>query len=396
MKKDISWNKIKSETKSIWAGETDPFPYNTTQPSTVNSVAFNYKNIEEWISVAKRDKKGHIYGRNTNPTVEILEKKVAILEGAESATAFSSGMAAISNTIFACLRPGDRVVVGKDTYGGTSKIFMKFLPSFNIDVVFCNTTDTEKFKSEIEKKCDLLYLETPTNPTLKVQDIQLLSNFAKSKKAIVVVDNTLATPINQNPLSLGADVVVHSATKFLCGHSDAIGGIACGNKNIINNIFHFREINGACLDPNPAYLILRGMKTLALRMERHNENALELSDWLLKHKNVERVFYPGIVGHNGHNVARKQMKGYGGVLSFSIKDQNAMPSFISNLKFAHAAAHLGSLDTVVGPPKTTSHVENTPEERKKLGIPENLIRCSVGIEHIDDIKNDFDQALNNL
>ena len=396
MKKDISWKKIKSETKSIWAGETDPFPYNTTQPSTVNSVAFNYKNIEEWISVAKRDKKGHIYGRNTNPTVEILEKKVAILEGAESATAFSSGMAAISNTIFACLRPGDRVVVGKDTYGGTSKIFMKFLPSFNIDVVFCDTTDTEKFKSEIEKKCDLLYLETPTNPTLKVQDIQLLSNFAKLKKALVVVDNTLATPINQNPLSLGADVVVHSATKFLCGHSDAIGGIACGNKNIINNIFHFREINGACLDPNPAYLILRGMKTLALRMERHNENALELSDWLLKHKNVERVFYPGIVGHNGHNVARKQMKGYGGVLSFSIKDQNAMPSFISNLKFAHAAAHLGSLDTVVGPPKTTSHVENTPEERKKLGIPENLIRCSVGIEHIDDIKNDFDQALNNL
>ena len=140
MKKDISWKKIKSETKSIWAGETDPFPYNTTQPSTVNSVAFNYKNIEEWISVAKRDKKGHIYGRNTNPTVEILEKKVAILEGAESATAFSSGMAAISNTIFACLRPGDRVVVGKDTYGGTSKIFMKFLPSFNIDVVFCDTT----------------------------------------------------------------------------------------------------------------------------------------------------------------------------------------------------------------------------------------------------------------
>ena len=344
---------------------------------------------------SKRRKKGYIYGRNTNPTVEILEKKVAILEGAESATAFSSGMAAISNTMFACLRPGDRVVVGKDTYGGTSKIFMKFLPSFNIDVVFCDTTDTEKFKSEIKKKCELLYIETPTNPTLKVQDIQLLSNFAKSK-AIVVVDNTLATPINQNPLSLGADVVVHSATKFLCGHSDAIGGIACGNKNIINNIFHFREINGACLDPNPAYLILRGMKTLALRMERHNENALKLSEWLLKHKNVERVFYPGIVGHNGHNVARKQMKGYGGVLSFSIKDQNAMPSFISNLKFAHAAAHLGSLDTVVGPPKTTSHVENTPEERKKLGIPENLIRCSVGIEHIDDIKNDFDQALNIL
>ena len=394
MKKDISWNKIKSETKSIWAGETDPLPYNTTQPSTVNSVAFNYKNVEEWMLVAKGDKKGHIYGRNTNPTVEILEKKVAILENAESATAFSSGMAAISNTLFANLKPGDRVVVGKDSYGGTSKIFMEFLPRFNIEVVFCDTTDTEKFKSEIDNKCELLYLETPTNPTLKVQDIQLLSKYAKSSKALVVVDNTLATPINQNPLSLGADVVLHSATKFLCGHSDAIGGIACGNEKIINKIFHFREINGACLDPNPAYMILRGMKTLALRMKKHNENAFELSHWLLKHKNIENVFYPGIVGHNGHNVARKQMKGYGGVLSFSVKDINTIPSFISNLRFAHAAAHLGSLDTVVGPPKTTSHVENTAEERKKLGIPENLIRCSVGIEHIDDIKNDFDQALN--
>ena len=396
MKKDISWDKIKSETKSIWAGETDPLPYNTTQPSTVNSVAFSYNNIEEWMAVAKGDKKGHIYGRNTNPTVEILEKKVAILEGADTATAFSSGMAAISNTLFANLKPGDRVIVGKDSYGGTSKIFMEFLPNFNIEVVFCDTTDTELFKKEIKKKCSLLYLETPTNPTLKIQDIQTLSNYAKASNALVVVDNTLSTPINQNPLRLGADVVLHSATKFLCGHSDAIGGIACGNNKIIDRIFHFREINGACLDPSPAYMILRGMKTLALRMKKHNKNALELSHWLLGHKNVEKVFYPGISSHDGYNIAKNQMKGYGGVLSFSIKDQSAISNFISNLQFAHAAAHLGSLDTIVGPPKTTSHVENTPEERKKLGIPENLIRCSVGIEHINDIKNDFNQALNKL
>ena len=393
MKKDISWNKIKTETKAIWAGETEPFPFNATQAPTVNSVAFNYDDMDEWINVAKGSKKGHIYGRNTNPTVEILERKIALLEKAESATAFSSGMAAISNTLFALLKPKDRVIVGKDTYGGTSKIFMDYLPKFDIDVQFCDTTNTEEFKAEINKKCSLLYLETPTNPTLKLQNIQKLSIVAKKSQSLVVVDNTLSTPINQNPLELGADIVLHSATKFLCGHSDALGGLACGNKEIIEKIFHFREINGACLDPHPAYLILRGMKTLALRMNKHNENALELAQWLSRHDMIEKVFYPGLDTHEGSEIAQQQMKGYGGVLSFSIKDEKKIPNFISNLTFAHAAAHLGSLDTIVGPPQTTSHVENSAEERIQLGIPNNLIRCSVGIEHIDDIKNDFDQAL---
>ena len=393
MKKDILWKKIKTETKAIWAGETEPFPFNATQAPTVNSVAFNYDDMDEWINVAKGSKKGHIYGRNTNPTVEILERKIAILEKAESATAFSSGMAAISNTLFALLKPKDRVIVGKDTYGGTSKIFMDYLPKFDIDVQFCDTTNTEEFKAEINKKCSLLYLETPTNPTLKLQNIQKLSIVAKKSQSLVVVDNTLSTPINQNPLELGADIVLHSATKFLCGHSDALGGLACGNKEIIEKIFHFREINGACLDPHPAYLILRGIKTLALRMNKHNENALELAQWLSRHDMIEKVFYPGLDTHEGSEIAQQQMKGYGGVLSFSIKDEKKIPNFISNLTFAHAAAHLGSLDTIVGPPKTTSHVENSAEERIQLGIPNNLIRCSVGIEHIDDIKNDFDQAL---
>ena len=393
MKKDISWEKIKPETKAVWAGETEPFPYNSTQAPTISSVAFNYKNMSEWLDVAKGTKKGHIYGRNTNPTVEFLENKIALLEKAESAVAFSSGMAAISNTLFALLKPKDRVIVGRDTYGGTSKIFMEYLPKFDIDVQFCDTTNTDIFKTEIKKNCNLLYLETPTNPTLKIQDIKKLSSIAKKSQAITVVDNTLSTPINQNPLEFGADIVLHSATKFLCGHSDALGGLVCGNKEVIDRIFHFREINGACLDPNPAYLILRGMKTLALRMNKHNENALELANWLCDHDKIEDVFYPGLNNHKGAEIAKKQMSGYGGVLSFSVKDEKMIPIFISNLSFAHAAAHLGSIDTIVGPPKTTSHVENTSRERAELGIPSNLIRCSVGIEHIDDIKNDFNQAL---
>ncbi len=397
MKKKISWNNIKPETQSVWGGEIETFPHGATQTPTVNSVAYGYDNLDEWMQVAKGEKDGHIYGRNTNPTVDVLEEKIRILEGAEAATSFSSGMAAISNTLFANLNAGDRVVAGKDTYGGTSKLFLEFLPQYDIEVVLCDTTDHDQIEEEVNKGCQLLYLETPTNPTLKIQDIKRLSSVGKKVGSLIVVDNTLATPINQNPLAFGADLVVHSATKFLCGHSDALGGLVCGNKEKIEKIFHFREINGATLDPNAAYLIIRGMKTLALRMERHNTNAMELANWLSEHPKIDTVFYPGLETNSGYTTAIDQMKGFGGVLSFSLSgEKDLIPIFITKLTFAHAAAHLGSVDTIVGPPKTTSHVENTMEERSALGIPENMIRCSVGIENIDDIKRDFLQALESL
>ena len=397
MKKKISWKKIKAETQSVWAGETESFPHGATQSPTINSVAYSYDNLDEWVQVSKGEKSGHIYGRNSNPTLDVLEEKIRILEGAEAATSFSSGMAAISNTLFANLKPGDKVVTGKDTYGGTSKIFLEFLPQYDIQVRLCDTTDHDLIEKEVLNGCQLLYLETPTNPTLKIQDIKRLSSIGKKVDALVVVDNTLATPINQNPLDLGADIVIHSATKFLCGHSDALGGLICGNKELIEKIFHFREINGATLAPNAAYLILRGMKTLALRMERHNNNAMQLANYLSKHQKIDSVYYPGLNTNPGHNTAVSQMRGFGGVLSFSLKGgESLISNFISKLSFAHAAAHLGSVDTIVGPPKTTSHVENTIEERSDLGIPENMLRCSVGIENIDDIKTDFDQALKSI
>ena len=397
MTKHITWEKIKADTKSVWGGETESFPEGATQTPTVNSVAYAYKNLDEWEKVSKGEKPGHIYGRNTNPTLTVLEEKIRILEGAEAATSFSSGMAAISNILFANLKPGDTVVAGKDTYGGTSKIFLEFLPKFNIRVELCDTTDHKLIEEKINDSCQLLYLETPTNPTLKIQNIKWLSKVAKKVNALVVVDNTLATPINQNPLSLGADLVIHSATKFLCGHSDALGGLVCGNKDNIDRIFHFREINGATLAPNAAYLILRGMKTLGLRMERHNSNALKLAKWLYNHSKVDQVYYPGLETNFGHDIALTQMKGFGGVLSFTLKgEKDLIPNFISKLTFAHAAAHLGSVETIVGPPKTTSHVENTAEERALLGIPENMLRCSVGIENIDDIIEDFRLTLESL
>jgi cystathionine gamma-synthase len=385
-------------TRSIWAGEEEYLMQHATQVPVVHSVSFGYKDVNQWLQVALGNKEGHIYSRNTNPTVDVFEKKICRLEGAKAATSASTGMGIISNTLFALLQPGQRVVSVKDTYGGTNKIFTEFLPRINIDVTLCGTTDHEEIEAQVAKGCDLLYLETPTNPTIKIIDLARLARAGKENGAIVVVDNTFATPINQQPLSLGADLVLHSATKFLGGHADALGGVVCGNKDLIQKIYHYREITGATLDPMSAYLLLRGMKTLALRIERQNKNAMEIARHLYAHPKVEAVFYPGLESHEGHQIARKQMTGFGGMLSFILKKDTfeAVGVVLANLEYAHCAANLGAVETIVGPPATTSHVECTQKERQAMGIPESLIRYSAGIEDIADLINDLDQALSKV
>lgn len=385
-------------TQSVWGGEDEYLMQNATQVPVVHSVSFGYKDIDTWQRVALGEEKGHIYGRNTNPTVDVFEKKICKLEGAEAATSASTGMGIISSTLFTFLHPGKRVVSVKDTYGGTNKIFTEFLPKINVDVTLCDTTDHEAIESEIAKGCEVLYLETPTNPTIKIIDLERLAKAGKAAGAIVVVDNTFATPINQLPLSLGADLVLHSATKFLGGHADALGGVICGKKELIKEIYHYREINGATLDPMSAYLLLRGMKTLALRIEKQNENAMAMAQHLDSHPQVKKVFYPGLESHEGHDIAAKQMSGFGAMLSFMLKDDSlaAVGKVISKMKYAHAAANLGAVETIVGPPATTSHVECSAEERRAMGIPESLIRYSTGIEDIQDLKDDIDRALSAL
>jgi cystathionine gamma-synthase len=385
-------------TCSVWAGEEEYLMQNATQVPIVLSVSFGYKDINTWQQVALGKRKGHIYSRNTNPTVEVFENKICSLEGADAATSASTGMGIISSTLFALLLPGQKVVSVKDTYGGTNKIFTEFLPRINVKVALCDTTDHDAIEDEIARGCDLLYLETPTNPTIKILDLARLSRAGKNKGAVVVVDNTFATPINQLPLSLGADLVLHSATKFLGGHADALGGVVCGNKELIKKIYHYREINGATLDPMSAYLLLRGMKTLELRIERQNQNALEISKYLDSHPKIKRVFYPGLNSHEGHLIAKSQMKGFGGVLSFMLKEDTfkAVGTVLENLKYAHSAANLGAVETIVGPPATTSHVECSKEERLKMGIPESLIRYSAGIENITDLIDDLDNSLSKL
>ena len=382
-------------TRCVWAGEEKHFQNGATQVPVVHSVAFGYDDVDEWLKAASGRGSGHIYSRNTNPTVDVFEEKVRALEGAEAAVSAATGMGIISSTLFELLSPGDRVVTVKDTYGGTNRIFTEFLPRFNIDAVLCDTTDHKAIEKEMTRGCRVLYLESPTNPTVKVVDLARLAEAGRAAGAVTVVDNTFATPINQNPLQLGADLVLHSATKFLGGHADALGGVICGGKDLIRRIFHFREINGAALHPTAAYLLIRGMKTLHLRVRRQNESALSIAGFLERHPAVERVFYPGLESHEGHGIARRQMRGFGGVLSFMLRENtfDAVRRFIPRLRLAHAAANLGSVETIAGPPAATSHVECTAEERAAMGIPESLIRYSVGIEDADDLIEDLTEAL---
>lgn len=381
-------------TRAVWGGEQELSWQGATQTPVVLSVTFGFDDVDTWMKVGAGNAPGHIYSRNTNPTVHVFEQKMRVLERAEAATSFATGMAAISNTLFALLKPGQRVVSIRDTYGGTSRLFLEFLPRFGIEVELCDTTDHDAIESAIAKGCDLLYLESPTNPTLKVLDLRRLSRAGQAVGAGVVVDNTFATPINQHPLELGADLVLHSATKFLGGHSDVMGGVVCGRSDLVKRIFQFREINGATLAPASAHLLIRGIKTLELRVLRQNENAHGLAHHLKQHAKVDQVFYPGLEDDPGHAIAAEQMSGFGGMVSFSLPGNfDNVKRFLEKLHYAHRAASLGSVGTLIGPPAVTSHVEMTPEGRAELGIPETLIRCSVGIENLEDIVDDFDQAL---
>jgi len=385
-------------TLSVWAGEEKKGGWQrATQVPVVHSVSYGYRDLDYWYDVALGKEAGHIYSRNTNPTVDVFEEKMRQLEGAEAATSFSTGMAAISNTLYSLLKPGDRVVSIKDTYGGTNEIFTRFLPRLNIETQLCPTTDHETIEAEIKKGCTVLYLETPTNPTLKVVDIARLAHVGHAAGAIVIVDNTFSTPINTNPLALGADLVIHSATKYIGGHADALGGVLCGSEELVEKAFAYREINGATLHPMAAYLMIRGLKTLALRIERQNENALQIAHFLKAQPEVQDVFYPGLPSHENHEIAKVQMRGFGGTLSFFIDGGfDAVREFLPRLQYAHIAANLGPVETVAGPPRTTSHVEVTAEQRAAMGIPESLIRYSVGIEHVDDLIADLGAALSFL
>jgi cystathionine beta-lyase/cystathionine gamma-synthase len=380
-------------TRSVHEAE----PYDEATGSLITPIfetaTFGFVRADE-VPVAVSGKRGYVYSRWDNPTVVRLEKKLATFEHGGDGAAFSSGMAAISTSVLSNLRKGDHVVGIEDLYGGTFALLHRMLPELGFDTTLVETTDFGAMEEAVRPETKMIYIESPTNPTLKLVDIARASKLAHRNGAILLVDNTFASPINQNPLDLGADVVLHSATKYLNGHADLIAGAAVSDREKAREIKMTRRELGGTLDPLPAWLILRGMKTMALRVRQQNASAMMLAEFLQKHRKVRRVNYPGLADHPQHRLAKKQMKGFGGMLSFELKGTNrdAM-KFTETLKVASLAASLGGVETLVSQPYNMTHTQMTAEEREKTGIPETLVRVSVGIEDSEDLVEDFGRAL---
>ncbi|MEM3666351.1 MAG: aminotransferase class I/II-fold pyridoxal phosphate-dependent enzyme [Candidatus Bathyarchaeia archaeon] len=383
-------------TDSVHGGEFRDFKGAVVSPIYETSV-FAFSSTRELIDVISEKTEGYIYTRFDNPTVRAVEGTVALLEGAEDAAAFSSGMAAITTAILTLVSTGDHIVASRDLYGGTLTFFQEFLPRFGVAVSLVEATDPSAVEEAILENTRVIYAETPTNPTLKVVDLRKIASMAKKEGITSVIDSTLASPYNLRPMEFGVDIVVHSATKYLGGHNDVTAGVVCGSKGFIQKLRKTRKILGGTLDPIAAWLLLRGLKTLALRMERHNQNGMLIAEYLEKHPKVSKVYYPGLRSHPQHSIAKRQMSGFGGVVSFEIKgDFEKTVKFVESLKLCSLAASLGGTETLVTQPATSSHYFISPEHRQKLGITDQLIRLALGIENAEDIVSDLEQALNKI
>jgi cystathionine gamma-lyase len=340
--------------------------------------------------------KGYEYSRSANPTRDALEKRLASLENGKYGIAFASGLAATATVILSLMKAGDHMIAFDDLYGGTRRLFtMLFKENFNIDVSYVDARKAENIADAVKGKTRLIWLETPTNPLLKMCDIRSIASIAWDKKIFLAVDNTFMTPYFQLPLDLGADLVVHSTTKYLNGHSDSVGGAVVTSDDHIHDKIRFNQnAAGAILSPFDSYMILRGTKTLSLRMERHEKNALAIARYLESHDKIERVFYPGLESHPQHQLAKKQMSGFGGMVSFELKtDLDRARAFVEGLKIFTLAESLGCVESLVELPALMTHSSIPPEEREKTGIKDSLIRISVGIENIDDLLDDLTQSL---
>ncbi len=334
------------------------------------------------------------YTRWGNPTTEILEKVIADLEGGQRGLAFSSGMAAVSTTLLGLLGPGDHVVAGASLYTATTILLAEELRKLGIEVDFVDPTDSEAFARAARHQTRMFYLETPTNPTMLLTDLASVCQLADELGVTVVVDNTFASPYNQRPLDAGADVVIHSATKYLSGHSDVIGGCLVTDADVAERLWRKRTLLGGSIDPFAAWLVLRGIKTLALRMQRHNANALAVARALETHEAVSRVIYPGLASHPQHELAARQMTGFGGMVAFELLGgRSACEKLVESTELIFLAVSLGGVETLIEHPASMSHAPLSDEQLERAGIPPGLIRLSVGIEDPHDLIADLQQAL---
>ncbi|MDZ7265239.1 MAG: aminotransferase class I/II-fold pyridoxal phosphate-dependent enzyme [candidate division KSB1 bacterium] len=362
-------------------------------PPVVLSATYEFDSSDDLIDVVQH-RSGYIYSRWDNPTVREVEGIMARLEGYETALGFSSGMAAITTAILAFTRQNSRIVAMNEVYGGTFQFLYGFLPRLGIETVGINCEKTDQLLSAINAGLDVLYLETPTNPLLRVIEVQPLVEAAHRRGAVVILDSTFASPINQHPRDFGVDVVIHSATKYLGGHHDVTAGFACCDQRHFDAIWEYRKIMGGVMDPLSAFLIARGLHTLEIRVHKQNENALQIAQFLSQHHRIRMVNYPGLPSHPDHQIARRQMKGFGGMLSFEVAaDFDGTKRFMDHLQVIKLATSLGGVTSLANQPITNTHAALNPEERAKAGISESLVRLSVGIEDPQLLINDLEQAL---
>jgi cystathionine gamma-lyase/cystathionine beta-lyase/cystathionine gamma-lyase/homocysteine desulfhydrase len=337
--------------------------------------------------------RGYEYARTSNPTRSALERNLAALEGGTRALVFASGMAAI-HAITGLLRAGDHVLVTEATYGGTYRLFERVLTRYNVEFSYVDTGNTELVASEIRPGTRMVFVETPTNPTMRLTDLARVAEITRARQVTLVVDSTFTSPCVQRPLELGADLVVHSTTKYLNGHSDSVGGVVVTSRPEIADALAFlQNAAGAILSPFDSWLVLRGTKTLALRMAQHNANGLALATWLAAHPKVRQVHYPGLVSHPQHALALQQMNGFGGMLSFDVGSRDAATRLLKSVKLIALAESLGGVETLISYPATMTHASMPAELRKKVGITDGLVRISAGIEDIHDLQDDLVQAL---
>ncbi len=387
-------------TKSIHGGTNTEEPTGALAAPIYQTATFSFKSAEHGGRVFSAEEEGFLYTRVGNPTTAQLEEKLAILEGAEASLALSSGMGAITSALWTILKAGDHVISSRTIYGCTHELFEFGLPRFGVDVTFVDMTDPENVRKAMKPNTRLVFVETPANPNLILNDIEAVSAIAhENGNCLVMADNTFASPYLQQPLALGADIVVHSATKYLNGHGDVIAGFVAGKKELMDEIrgAGLKYMTGAALAPFDAFLIIRGLKTLDMRMERHCDNGEAIAAFLEAHPAVEKVYYPGLKGFPQLELARKQMKRPGAIISFEVRGGFKQgKKMINSVKLCRIAVSLGDAETLIQHPASMTHLPYSEEERAKAGISEGLIRLSAGLENSEDIIADLEQALGNI
>lgn len=384
-------------TSVIHSGTLKDTGYHSLGMPIYQTSTFVFDTCEQGGRAFAGDEERFIYTRLGNPTIALAEEKVAALEGGEAAAAAGSGMGAITSALWSIAGAGKHILADNTLYGCTFSLLNHGMTRYGVEVTFIDTSDLEAVRSHLKDNTVAVYLETPANPTLKIADIGAICRIAHeyNREIKVVVDNTFATPYLQKPLKLGADVVVHSATKYLNGHGDAVAGFVVGSREFISEVksFGLKDMTGAILGPQEAFLVIRGLKTFELRMQRHCENAQKVANYLASEPKVQRLYFPGVPTHPNHEVAKRQMKNFGVMMSIEVKGgKQAGMDFVNHLKMAKIAVSLGDAETLVQHPASMTHSAYSPEELKEAGIPEGLVRISVGLENAEDIIADFHQA----